>query len=86
MSTLPPPATQKFPDDSPEKKIYNLVEGFAQYLPLPNDRNRLAFNLYKYVTGQGDNPEVIILNAKLSLKGISPEDFAAKLTEEIKKI
>jgi hypothetical protein len=86
MSTLPPPATQKFPEDSTEKKIYNLVERFAEYLPLPNDRNRLAFNLYKYVTGQGDKPEVIILNAKLNLKGISPEDFAVKLTEEIKKI
>jgi hypothetical protein len=86
MGTLPPPSTQKFPDDSIERKVYNLVERLAEYLPLPNDRNRLGFNLYKLMKGEGDKPEVILLNAKLTIKGISEKELAKKIDEELKKI
>ena len=86
MSTLPPPATKKFPEDSIEKKVYNIVENLSEYLPLPNDRNRLGFNLYKLMKGEGDKPAVIIQNAKLTIKGISEKDLAQKLEDELKKI
>lgn len=86
MSSLPPPATQKFPDDSIEKKVYNIVENLAEYLPLPNDRNRLGFNLFKLMKGEGDKPAVIILNAKLTIKGISDKELVHKIEEELKKI
>ncbi len=86
MGTLPPPATQKFPDDSIEKKVYSLVEKLAEYLPLPNDRNRLGFNLYKLMKGEGDKPAIIVQNAKLTIKGISEKELAQKIDEELKKI
>ena len=86
MTSLPPPATQKTPDDSLEKMVYQIVEGLSEYLPILNDRNRLGFSLYKYVTGQGDHPETIVKTAKVKVKGISLEELAHKISIEIEKI
>ncbi len=57
MTTLPPPSTQKFPENSLEKKVYEIVENLSQYIPIMNDRNRLAFNLYKFMQGKGIVPK-----------------------------
>jgi hypothetical protein len=86
MSTLPPPELQKFPESSLEKKVYNIVEGFKEYLPIANDRNRLGFNLYKYMKGEGDHPSIIVKNAKVEIKGISEKELADKLTAAVEKI
>lgn len=86
MSTLPPPGVQKFPDSSLEKKVYNIVESFKEYLPVVNDRNRLGFNLYKYLKGEGDHPSIIVKNAKVQIIGISEKDLIEKLTRAIEKI
>jgi len=86
MTTLPPPATKKFPDDSIERKVYDIVESFTNYLPIMNDRNRLAFSLYKYVIGEGDHPSVLVNSTKVKIEGISSEELASKLAAEIEKI
>lgn len=86
MSTLPPPDVKKFPETSIEKKVYNIVESFKEYLPIVNDRNRLAFNLYKYLTGEGDHPSIIVKNAKVQITGISEKELTDKLTAAIDKI
>lgn len=86
MSTLPPPAVEKFPETSLEKKVYNIVENLKDYLPIPNDRNRLGFNLYKYMKGEGDHPSVIVKNAKVKITGIGEKELAERLTREIEKI
>jgi hypothetical protein len=86
MGTLPPPATKQFPDDSLEKKVYNIVDKFREYLPIENDRNRLGFSLYKYVTGQGDKPQILVKSTKVKVEGISLEELAKKITVEIDKI
>jgi len=86
MSTLPPPSVQEFPADSIEKKVYAMVEGFAEYLPVPNDRNRLGYCLYKYMTGEGDPPLIMVKAAKVTLKGISIENFAQKLEAGLKAL
>jgi len=86
MSTLPPPAVKAFPADSIEKQCYGIAESFKDYLPIPNDRNRLGFNLYRLAIGEGDRPEVIVKNAKLKVEGISLTDLAKKLEEEMEKI
>ena len=37
MTTLPPPGTNEFPDSSIEKKLYGIVESFADYIPVTNE-------------------------------------------------
>lgn len=86
MSTLPPPDVEKFPENSLEKRIYNIVENMKDYLPVANDRNRLAFNLYKYVKGEGDNPEILVKTTKVQMINISEKELAAKLKSELEKI
>lgn len=86
MSTLPPPAVEKFPETSLEKKVYTIVENLKDYLPIPNDRNRLAFNLYKYLKGEGDHPSIIVKNIKVQITGISQKELVERLTGEIEKI
>ncbi|MDF1611192.1 hypothetical protein [Stygiobacter electus] len=86
MTTLPPPAVKYFPEDSIEKKCYTFAESLKQYVPVPNDRNRLAFNIYRYVKGEGDIPEVIVKNTKIKIEGISSTELAKMIEEEVIKI
>jgi len=86
MTTLPPSATNFFPEDSLEKKVYNIVDKYAANIPIANDRNRLGFNLYRYLTGEGDPPDVSVKNSKLKLEGISEKELAQRLMDDIKGI
>jgi hypothetical protein len=86
MSTLPPPAVDKFADSTMEKKVYNIVEEMKEYLPIANDRNRLAFSLYKYLKGEGDHPDILVKSTKIQIERISPEELSKKITTEIEKI
>ena len=86
MTTLNPPATQKFPENSIERKVYQIVQELAVYLPVANDRNRLGFALYKYMIGEGDHPNELVSTTKVLIEGISPEELARKITAEIDKI
>jgi hypothetical protein len=86
MSTLPPPNTKKFPESSQEKKAYNLVEQFAEYLPVANDRNRLGFGIYKFLEGEGDPPDILLKSSKLIIEGISLDELAKKISDELEKL
>lgn len=86
MTTLPPPATKLFPEDSLEKKCYNIAESLKEYIPIMNDRYRLGFNLYRYMKGEGDPPEVLIKTVKIKIEGITLEELLKKLKEELSKI
>ncbi|MGA7720133.1 MAG: hypothetical protein WCA84_03065 [Ignavibacteriaceae bacterium] len=86
MSTLPSPETSKFPDDSIEKRVYNIIEDLRAYLPIINDRNRLGYSLFKYVINEGDSPAVTLRNAKVKIDGISIEELAKKISVELEKI
>ncbi|UCH65462.1 MAG: hypothetical protein JSW63_12795 [Ignavibacterium sp.] len=86
MTTLPPPKTKEFSQSSIEKKVHNLAELFSDQIPVPNDRIRLAFSLYKYLSGEGDSPEVLVASLKLKIEGITEEDLAKKIAEELDKI
>ncbi len=86
MTTLPSPSTKNFPDDSLEKKVYNIVESLSEYLPILNDRNRLGFSLYKYLKGEGDSPEILVKSTKIKVTGITEEELANKIKNEISKI
>lgn len=86
MTTLPPPKVKKAPEDSVESKVYFLVESLAEYVQIPNDRNRLAYCLFKYLNNEGDEPKITLKNAKINYSGISLEDLAKKLDEGLSKI
>jgi len=86
MSTLPPPSTKKFPEDSLEARVYKIVEDLKEYLPVLNDRNRLGFSLYLYMKGEGDEPEFLLKNLKLNIRNISLEELTAKIKTELQKV
>jgi hypothetical protein len=86
MSTLPPPGTKFFPPDSMEKKVYNITEKFSDFIPITNDRNRLGYNLLKYINGEGDAPSVLVKTLKLKIVGISDKKLAEQLNSEIEEI
>ena len=86
MATLPPPKTKYFPETSLEKKCYNIVKLFKDYLPITNDGNRLAFGLYKFMTGEGDPPDILLRSSKLKSEGITLDELVKKISDEIEKI
>lgn len=86
MTTLPPPKVKNAPADSLESKVYSMIENYKEYIPITNDRNRLAFCLVKYLSGEGDEPKITLKTAKINVKGISIPDLAKKLDEELAKI
>lgn len=86
MTTLPPPKVKKAPEDSLESKVYTMVENFKEYIPIPNDRNRLSYCLFKYLNGEGDSPKILLKTSKINYEGISKEELAKKLDEELMKI
>lgn len=86
MTTLPPPKVKQFPEDSLEKKVYNIIESFKDNLPIMNDRNRLAFSLFKYLKGEGDAPLMTVKTNKLKIVGLTEEELAKRIDEELKKI
>ncbi len=86
MATLPPPKVKKSPEDSLESKVYAMVEKFKDYIPTPSDRNRLSYCLYKYLNSEGDAPKILLKTSKINFEGISKEELAKKLDEELMKI
>jgi hypothetical protein len=80
------PEVRKFPEDSLESKVYNMVDKYSEYIPIPNDRNRLAYSIVKYIQGEGDAPIVLVKSTKIKIEGISPEQLAGKLDSEAANI
>jgi hypothetical protein len=86
MTTLPGPKTEKADPNSLEKKVYNIVEKFSNNIPLPNDRYRLGYTLFKYMSGEGDPPEILVNSTKIKIEGVTKAELAASLNEELGKI
>jgi hypothetical protein len=86
MSTLPPPKVKKSPEDSLDTKVYSMVEKFKEYIPIPSDRNRLSYCLFKYLNGEGDAPKILLKTSKINYQGITKDELAKKLDEELSKI
>lgn len=86
MTTLTPPGTIEFPQSSLEKKVYNIVDNFKEYIPITNDKNRLGYCLFKFMKGEGDSPKVALRSAKIKVVGIQIDELASKIDAELKKI
>ncbi len=84
MTTLPPPGVIPAKEDSIEKKAYTIADAFKEYMPVTNDRNRLGFMIYKYLTGQGDAPQIMVPSGKFTLKGISEKEMIKLLEKELR--
>ena len=69
-----------------EKQVYSIVDEFKDNIPVPNDRNRLAFCLYKYVNGEGDAPEILVKTTKIQIEGISEKELVSKLNEKVSTV
>jgi len=86
MTTLPGPKTVDFPENSLEEQVYSVAEDLKEYLPVPNDRNRLGYMLFKFFNKQGDGPEIIIKSGKFTIEGISRDNLISLLSEKIKSV
>ena len=86
MATLPPPKVKKAPENSLEKKVYDIVDKFESNIPVRNDRYRLSYALVKYMQGAGDPPEICLKSTKVEVTGIALGELAARLNEELGKI
>jgi hypothetical protein len=86
MTSLPPAAIKLFPENSLEKRVYNLIEKYKEYMPVNNDRNRLGFALVKYKEGKGDAPAISLKSNKITIKGITIEELSRLLDGELSEI
>ena len=86
MTSLSAQKTNNFDENSLEKKVYNIVESLTEFIPIANDRNRLGFSLYKYMSGEGDKPEILVKSTKIKVVGISLDDLAQKISKEVQNI
>jgi hypothetical protein len=86
MATKPASPVKLHPEDSIEKKAYNLVDSLKEFLPIENDRNRLGYGLVKYLNGEGDAPEVLLKSSKVSVEGIEYSELASKISDGLKNI
>jgi len=86
MSTLSSPATKEFSASTIEKQVYSLTENLKEFLPVMNDRNRLGYALFKFMTGAGDEPLITVKRAKLKIVGISEVELAKKIDAGLKNI
>ncbi len=86
MTTLPSAKVKAFSENTVERKAYDLAESFSKYMPIQNHRNRLGFNLFKALTGEGDTAEIIVKTGKYKLTGIDKAEFIKLLTLELAKI
>lgn len=77
---------KKFPDDSVEKIVYNIVDKYSHNIPVPNDRSRLAYSLIQYLKGEGDAPLILVKSTKIAIEGISPEELASQLESDLKNV
>ena len=83
MATLPPPNVNYFPDSTLEKQCYNISEKYIDNIPIMNDRNRLGYNLFKYMSGEGDAPEILVRSIKIKIVGITGKDLAEKIAADL---
>jgi len=86
MATLPSPATKEFDASTIEKQVYTLTESLIEFLPIMNDRNRLGYSLYKFMTGEGDEALITVKSAKLKIVGLTEAELAKKIEAGLKEI
>lgn len=86
MTSLPPAPVKPYPENSIEKIAYKIAESLSNYLPIMNDRNRLGFNLYRHLKGEGDDIETIVRTNKFTIENISLEELVDLIKQKIQEV
>jgi hypothetical protein len=86
MTTLASSKVEPADDSTIEKQIYSIVDRYKEFLPVDNDRYRLAYTLVKFINGEGDAPEIAVKTNKLTFNGITAKELAEKLTEDLQSV
>jgi hypothetical protein len=83
MSTKPPAAVQEFGPETLEKKAYTSVSTIPTVEP--NDRNRLGFHIWRWLTsGEGTLEEAIAESG--SRLGVDRAEAARIIRESLKQL
>jgi hypothetical protein len=80
------PMVKKSPTNSLEVQIASIIEQYKENIPIDNDRNRLIFSLFNFMNGTGDPPEISVDSTKIKIEGLTKNQLAAKLSEDLKAI
>ena len=86
MTTKPPASVQEADPDSPLKKIYTMMNGFADIIPVTNERYRLAFCLQKYFNGEADSIKEALVSAKPESCTIDMHELEKLVTEKYNQL
>lgn len=86
MTSLPSSPVKPFPENSIEKKAYSIAESLAEFLPIMNDRNRLGFNLYRHLKGEGDDIPTIVRTNKFTIEKISKEELIQLIEQKVEDV
>lgn len=82
MTTKPPSPVEKFPTDSLESIAYSSVAAIAT--EEPNDRNRLGYHIWRWLTSRQGTIEDAISESGSRIQ-ISLSEAAAIIRENLKK-
>ena len=85
MTTKAPSNIKAADPSDPVKIIYDMVEEFADVLPVSNDRYRLAFNLHKFYTGEANSVEEAVRTTKPETK-IDLNELVKKVEDKYNKL
>jgi hypothetical protein len=81
MATKPAASVKKYPEDSIETKAYQSVADIPTREP--NDRNRLGYHVYRWLTQNGTTPlEELIFESRARLL-IEPDEAKRKILEKL---
>lgn len=86
MTSLPPAPVKPYPENSIEKKAYSIAESLSEYLPIMNDRNRLGFNLYRHLRGEGDDIPTIVRTNKFTIEKISEKELVQIIEQKVEEV
>ncbi len=86
MTTKPPASVKKAEENSPTKKIYTMVEEFKDIIPVANDRNRLAFFLHRFYTGETGSIKEAISACKPESSTVDMDHLEKMISEKYENL
>lgn len=81
MTTKPPAEVNLFDADADIKKLYSAIDELDEFIPVPNDRNRLSFCVNMYLNNETES----VLNAIIQAQPRSTSLSFAELEKHVVK-
>jgi hypothetical protein len=86
MTTKPPPKIKEESMSEPVKKIYTMVDGLKEIIPIMNDRYRIGYCLCKYYNGESASIREALRSANPGSCTIDMDELEALITEKYNKL